>query len=823
LDVLFQRDPFFVFGRLALLDAAHEFYVDVEGRDGPAHTLYVHLPAEDHPGKHRWELRLGNETLSLTGCSHVKVQGVHFHAGAVISWKGSECLTLDDCSSTYAGWNFSKRGAGGHSIQLHGDHHTLKNCRIMGATIHGVRIKGNHAHIHDCVISHCGNQCIQLEGASHMVEHNTMGLCGSHCINIVPASVIQKNHIFLAGQAITDVASVNVWDGGDMLNGAAHHNWAYRCDPPLEGYMHWNGGCGLRVDNGGAPKGVCNLHYHHNVVWGNSARNDIMGWSLEEHQTQYKQMNWSSQHNTCDRNVLILREGKGSLGGSIVHNNIADQLNLFNQPPEGITTAGNVWAMNAERGGIMAKATFRAPHLHDYRPAPNSPAAGQAVVYEGNAAPSHAGAYQKEENWLPGARVQLEVPEHCKLLEKAQLQLRGGLAGGSFLFLSLPEGRLLAEDTVVLLDDKEQPQWRQMFLPDELKAQLIIKASATPKKLTLRRGEKSMDFKVGKAVIGKTKKWAKLVLPELTVHQLRTDSVRLKLTAAQAKAWKQFRVVSDDEQHEMIALRESADSYLLRLAQPGRAVVWSKSEPPAWYVIQTPSGDLAPDFHPVLQDLNLRIWLRASDLATGSCAAWPNLARGGSASLYSAYQSEPQRCPQLVMDGPGGKPTLRFDGNDDFMELGPPEGLGEGAFEMYIVWAAPEPAGKEQHQRWSRLLDVRFPGEKVSRKDKEGMLVNLVKAVKYDDKENKGCVIPTEKTVIYHQSFRRGDDKPIILGRMRLAAAEIESGPYHFMKGDVSEVLIFDRELSLVEQDQVEDYLNKRYMPDDKARQAYAE
>jgi hypothetical protein len=851
IDTTFAGDPFFVYGRLALLDGPKEFFFDGQGLDGPARTLYVHVPSGQTPDKQEWEFRAQKQTLTLSERAHLQFRHLHFRGGAIGGWKESNFLKFSHCVVKHGGWSYDVGQGAQHSVNIVGQGSVLEHCQIEGATTHGIRLMGKNHTVQNCVITECGNQAISIEGEGHIIEHNSFGYVGSHGINMAPGAQVRHNHIFYTGQAITDVASINIWNGGDMLNAEAKYNWAYLCDPPLEHSKHWNGGCGVRVDNGGAPQGVFNLHYHHNVVWGNSAKNDIMGWDLLENQQNFGNMNWTARHNTVERDVIILKNG-GSYGGSFVENNVADRLNLYNADPTGITAGGNVWAIQPRQNDLFAKATFQAPQLRDFRLAADSPALNAAIAIGKEPKPAAAGAYQPTENWLPGAQVDLST------LDQATASLTRTLSGHDHLTVNLPPARFLTPETEVIIGGQATTEWRQLFDPKTLRTQLSLvrpAGEASSVTVTIKDARNKAEITATRTTADSIKTTAyRLNLPSLTMQSLRGETIRLRLTAEQHQTiGSTFSITTEDGQDSLVAELESTGSsgatYLLRQRQDQQLVVWSKSTPPAYYLV-TGGLDAArvagETLHPALTRAGLRVWLRADDLATGPLSIWPNRAPQHQHPIgaHSATQENKDARPQIVTDGFGGRPTVRFDGDNDFFQLGPPEGLGVGSFEVYIMWSSPNP-GEAQHQRWCRLLDVKIPkkykalaeaaeASKANDKSKmsnqmsfeekhmmmgknkpEPMLVQpLPFQFENNDPARKGCIPPSPGAQMYGKNFLGSTDRPYLMSQMRLGGTLLDDGrPHHFFKGDISEVLIFDRQLTNAERDQVYDYLNKRYYP----------
>jgi len=222
----------------------------------------------------------------------------------------------------------------------------------------------------------------------------------------------------------------------------------------------------------------------------------------------------------------------------------------------------------------------------------------------------------------------------------------------------------------------------------------------------------------------------------------------------------------------------------------------------------------------------LQIWLRADagvKLNGTSVAAWGDLSAAGNAAAQDKAGSQPSFVPNAL----SGRPALRFDGSDDSLVL--PDGFSDfrAGLTAFVV-ARPTPG-----RAWARFIDLDVGpacdnivfGQKDA-PDKLGFWV-------YNNSQTKGkveapgavlanevqsfCALlaPTGRVTLYRNgaAVATGDTstpksttrKPNTIGKSN------SGGGDPLFKGDLFEILLYNRALSEVERVYVESYLNAKY------------
>lgn len=246
------------------------------------------------------------------------------------------------------------------------------------------------------------------------------------------------------------------------------------------------------------------------------------------------------------------------------------------------------------------------------------------------------------------------------------------------------------------------------------------------------------------------------------------------------------------------------------------------------YAVAGPAGDPSSKAGVSLwkaPTAGLQLWLRADagiKLNGGAIAGWMDQSTAGN----SAVQEKPAAQPQLVANGINGRPCVRFDGMDDYFVL--PDGFADFRLGLTaFVVVRPAPGGA-----WSRFIDLDVGpacdnivfGRKDTA-DKLGFWVYANSATK-GKVEAPGAVVPNEvqsfcahlnpagKVTLYKNgaAVATGETtQPKSTSRKPNGIAKSNSGDPYF-KGDLFEILLYNRGLTEAERVFIESYLNAKYL-----------
>lgn len=216
----------------------------------------------------------------------------------------------------------------------------------------------------------------------------------------------------------------------------------------------------------------------------------------------------------------------------------------------------------------------------------------------------------------------------------------------------------------------------------------------------------------------------------------------------------------------------------------------SKKETANVQQVKVPTDQLpsAPDDKNLTVRSELACWLRADALSNITDGTQVVMLLDGSGKKVHARQNNPANAPTYVSQGIGGKPTLRFDGADDFLFVGNIT-QKETPATVYVVWDKPQAGG----QPFQRILSSSGKGLDYQ----TGGIAFVVPTAENGTQKSNG---PT----ITRFNLAKVDLQFFTLGRLN--AQQVQ-----FLAGDIAEVLVYTKALSAEEQAKVDEYLTKKY------------
>jgi hypothetical protein len=182
----------------------------------------------------------------------------------------------------------------------------------------------------------------------------------------------------------------------------------------------------------------------------------------------------------------------------------------------------------------------------------------------------------------------------------------------------------------------------------------------------------------------------------------------------------------------------------------------------------------------------LTLWLKADALANmkdSTVAVLPDAA----GKSNHAKQPVPGSQPSYIANGINGKPVLRFDGTDDYYFFGDLAG-DSTATTIFMVWGKPTDGGAPYQRVYSSSannIDYLSHG-----------------AVFIPQTANNGVgATPMQINIDVKPA---ADLRNFYIGRLN-------ASPEQFFFGDLAEILVYTRALSVKEQQSVKEYLQKKY------------
>ncbi len=215
----------------------------------------------------------------------------------------------------------------------------------------------------------------------------------------------------------------------------------------------------------------------------------------------------------------------------------------------------------------------------------------------------------------------------------------------------------------------------------------------------------------------------------------------------------------------------------------------------------------APDEAALKVRDGLALWLRAD--------AVPSITQSGDLLLYLPDASKsrndirnkyPSARPRYVATGINGKPSIRFDGVEDFLYL---ESLAANPTfaSIYVVWARVDFGGNPNQPDGMNFQRLYSSGALGTDYEKGGAYANV-----FDPNDGTNVMrIPGKywAPLVPAQLHKNISKAPLDL--RHFFVGRLNTSQQQFFSGDIAEFLVFTRTLSAQEQADVELYLKNKY------------
>ena len=318
-------DPYFLWNSLVALDQEGEYFFDIEGVSGPAHTLYLWAPGGVSPETMVVEMKRRQFGFNLNWTAHNHIRDLHFVGGGIEVPPAASSIQLEDLTFRYCGSGLDTLGPARAAVWFKGADHVARNCEVAHSYGGGILTLGTNTEIRGNVVQDCMLYGIGTwESSAVVVEHNTVFQNGGENITMFsPGARFNFNHCYHGGFRLTDTANMNCHFIGSVDDMEVAYNWVHSNVGRFDPSFGWGGGRGIRMDT--TPS---NVVVHHNLVWNISNPDFSMSiWSLSPAQTNYQNSGLRIYNNTVEG--LINIPGTGSLGGHEFRNNICAEIRDF--------------------------------------------------------------------------------------------------------------------------------------------------------------------------------------------------------------------------------------------------------------------------------------------------------------------------------------------------------------------------------------------------------------------------------------------------------------------------------------------------------------
>jgi hypothetical protein len=349
-------NPYYLWGTLAALDTAGEWY-----HDSSSSTLYLWTPKGDDPDAHLVEAKRRPYAFDFGGQSFVVVRGLRIFAASVTMGPASHDNAVDGVQARYVSHaavldgSFGA-GAGTTGFLVNGTNNSVTNCAISFSSGNGVMLNGNGHTVSNCLVhdvdyvpSDCG-AVYPVGGSGITISGNTFYNSGRALLLLrnISASKALHNHIHTAGLQAQDLGGIYTWgtDGGGT-------EIAYNVVHDVHPLYYHKIGSGIYLDNNSS-----NYVVHHNVAY------DVSSYGLV--------LNTVSTNNLAYNNTLIgSTGGAGSAPGVVIANDIVT----------GAIAVGTGATQTTNLVGGSPDPMFVQPDAGNYQLLAGSPAIDKGTVF----------------------------------------------------------------------------------------------------------------------------------------------------------------------------------------------------------------------------------------------------------------------------------------------------------------------------------------------------------------------------------------------------------------------------------------------------------
>jgi hypothetical protein len=455
------RNPYYLWGKYAALDAAGEWFRDASG------TLYLWTPDGSDPSTKLVEARARPYAFNLYDRAYITIKGLRLFAAGIQTSGASDYLVIDEIESYYS-WHFQEIPPfywqlGTKGMMLAGDQSVIQNSVLAYSAgsiadlsfyydennppSNNNRFINNVAFDTAYMANQAGITAVNPGGANtHLMERNTLFYAGNVLVDMALGN-IRYNDLYQSHQQISDLGTIYTWNS-DGLGAETAYNFVH------DNYGEWNQAYSFWGGNGIFPDdGARNYVIHHNLIW-NHTSNGLATFGIEPPGAGgYRKF----YNNTVDGSVSfgVKPERQQTNVGTEVRNNIIVQTSdNYNDP--NLTKSNN----------LIGNGLYINPSAADYRLRLDSPAidAGMTLPPYTNgflgAAPDIGALESGGGMFMAGALVRAK--DVAALIATCKQEAEGSTAACQIT--NLPLGRKLPLDFEIRIGDAPSAQgcWTTM-------------------------------------------------------------------------------------------------------------------------------------------------------------------------------------------------------------------------------------------------------------------------------------------------------------------------------------------------------------------------
>ena len=336
------------------LDAEGEWWFNAAER-----RVYLKPPGGRDPNTMSIEAKQRCSVIDLSGRTHLRLLGLSFRAGGLMTDKASSDLLLEGLTGEYTGHSYVHDVSASGSVAINGKRIDVIGCEFAHSSTTLLRVDGEDNRVVNCYV-HEGDYAgqwagtVRLRGRRHVVSRNTFRHSGRDLISTggLAESIVEYNDLSHAGWLTHDLG-MTYGHTTDFMNTVFRYNFVHDNMAPA---------CAMGIYFDHLSM---NVIVHHNVVWNigmDPVRfNNPSYFCLSFHNTAWK----AGRTGTFDHSK------RNDLFGSRFYNNLlSDEVRL----PAHVSTGGNV---------VSSDPGFVDPERQDFRLKPDALGDGAGIPIPG--------------------------------------------------------------------------------------------------------------------------------------------------------------------------------------------------------------------------------------------------------------------------------------------------------------------------------------------------------------------------------------------------------------------------------------------------------
>lgn len=222
-----KGNPYIIQGvEAALTDKGEWFYDSINKR-------ILIIPPTPDIDNFVIEAKRRNEVIDLQNRSYIKVKGISFYSGTILTDEKSSNILLDSLVGRYISHSYDEWDSENSGVQISGKNNRVLNCDFGYSSGSVLMVKGEDNEIINNYLHH-GNYSglwkgtVDLSGRRQLFSHNTVRYSGRDLITIhqLMESLIQYNDLSKAGMLTMDLGIV-YGHNTDFANTQIRNNWIY--------------------------------------------------------------------------------------------------------------------------------------------------------------------------------------------------------------------------------------------------------------------------------------------------------------------------------------------------------------------------------------------------------------------------------------------------------------------------------------------------------------------------------------------------------------------------------------------------------------------